>query len=116
MAEIIAPFGEAVKVELLGDQAETTIEVKNSMIIIDGATKKGELTRTLTLDTSSVELRPGFMILVSHQSNTGAENIAFGEGFQALDLVGPGGGKTVNQMFMYNGIEFVPTGEKIQIN
>ena len=105
------PFGN---VQVIPIGATGTIEIApgNQMVIVDGVTTQATGNTTLNVVLDGV--RPGGMMLVARKS-AATQTLTFGTGITAPVITGVAG-KTINQLFIFNGTAFVAAGDKIQID
>jgi len=112
MSTIRSPFGtpETIALTATGAQAVT---ITNDSTIIDGVTVEATGNRTINL-TIGTDVNIGAQILVQSKTN-GTETTIFGTGITTATITGVAG-KTINQLFMYNGTAFVAAGADQQID
>jgi hypothetical protein len=112
MDKPLYPAG-AHSTQLLTATGTQALTIANSFTIIDGKTtqRTGNLTLDLTLDA---ELRAGARILLKIKS-AATETFTFGTGIDAPVITGVAG-KTITQLFIYDGTIFYPAGTAVQVD
>jgi len=112
MGVIRYPFGvpETLALTATGAQALT---VNNQFTIIDGVTVQATGNRTINL-TLGENLQVGALLL-SQNKTAATETTTYGTGITSAVTTGVAG-KTITQLFVYNGTEFVAAGAQQQID
>lgn len=104
------PFGAADTL-VIAATGTTTATISADTYVSTLTTLTGNATLDLTL---SSELKPGAMLHLKVKT-TGIETFTFGTGIDAPVVTGVAG-KTWTQSFWYDGVVFLPTGVKQQID
>lgn len=106
------PFGNATVLSMTasGDQDFT---ITDNLTVVDGVTVEATAARTINL-TINTEVPAGAMLLVQSKTNA-TEATNFGTSITSAALTGVAG-KTINQLFIYNGTAFVAAGADQQID
>jgi hypothetical protein len=110
-AEISFPFGNA-DVQALAYAAVQNVEIKNHMTILEFAILTGDTTLNITLRQG---IKDGARLLIKVPATNAADDITFGAGIDAPNLIGVAG-KTKTQAFTLRNGVFYPDGAAVQID
>lgn len=105
------PFGAADK-QTIAYAANPVVTITNMMTILVFTILTGDTELDLIIDA---EVVPGAMILIRVPATTSGDDVTFGDGIDAPNLVGVAG-KTKTQAFVYDGTAFIPAGGPVQID
>ena len=108
-----SPFGLPDTSNAMTATGAQAVTIANQGTIIDGVTVEATGNRTLNLTINS-DIVAGATLLVQSKSNA-TETLTFGTSITSAVITGVAG-KTVNQLFIYNGTAFVAAGAKQQID
>lgn len=111
MDKVLWPVGAATH-EKPAYAATIAIEAWNRLTIVEPATLTGNATMNVDIDP---ETPKGAMLIVKVKATANSNDITFGTGIDAPNLVGAAG-KTKTQTFVYDGVAFIPTGAAVQID
>jgi hypothetical protein len=105
------PFGAADK-QAIAYAANPVVTITNMFTILTFAILTGDLELDLIIDD---EVKPGAMLLIRVPATANADDVTFGDGIDAPNLVGVAT-KTKTQLFVYDGVAFIPAGGPVQID
>lgn len=111
MSTLRAPFGAVDAQTIVAAGTDGAKTITNQFTTITTATLTGNVALAITV---GAEVKAGAMLLLVATTN-GTETITFSSGIVGPVITG-GAGKTVSQMFVYNGTKFYPAGAKIQVD
>lgn len=112
MNTLRAPFGAVDAQTILAAGTDGAKTITNQFTTI---TTVAALTGNVALAiTVGAEVKPGAMLHLVALTN-GSETITFSSGIVGPVITGSAG-KTVSQLFVYNGTKFYPAGAKIQVD
>jgi hypothetical protein len=107
------PFGTGPEVIALTATGAQAITVNNQFTIVDGVTVEATGNRTINV-TLGDNLKVGALLLSTNKTNA-TETTTYGTGITSAVTTGVSG-KTINQLFIYNGTAFVAAGAQQQID
>lgn len=112
MAVVSFPAGAVVVYTLTATGAQA-VTITSDWGEVDGVTTEATGNRTLNL-TINAGVKRGAQLLVRSKSNA-SETLTFGTSITSAVSTGSAG-KTINQLFTYNGTAFVAAGAEQQID
>ena len=107
------PFGSGPAVIALTATGAQAITVNNQFTIVDGVTVQATGNRTINV-TIGANVKPGALLLSTNKT-AGTETTTYGTNITSAVTTGVAG-KTINQLFIYNGTAFVAAGAQQQID
>lgn len=112
MTNIKWPFG-ALKTVALSATGAQAITITGQMTVIDGVTTQATANRTINL-TIKDNVEAGALIFIKNKTN-GTETTTYGTGITSAVTTGEAG-KTITQLFVYDGTAFLAAGAQQKID
>lgn len=112
MTNIKWPFGALKSVALTATGAQA-ITISGQMTVIDGATVQATGNRTINL-TINTNVEAGAVIFIKNKT-AATETTTYGTGITSAVTTGVAG-KTITQLFVYDGTAFLAAGAQQQID
>jgi hypothetical protein len=111
MATLKFPFGAVDAQTILAAGTDGAKTINSNFTTITTGVLTGNVALAITV---GAEVAAGAVIMLVAKMN-GTETITFSSGIVGPVITGSAG-KTVSQMFVYNGTKFYPAGAKIQVD
>lgn len=109
----IWPFGAGPEVIALTATDAQAITVNNQFTIVDGVTVQATGNRTINV-TLGANLKSGALLLSTNKT-VATQTTTYGTNITSAVTTGVAG-KTINQLFIFNGTAFVAAGAQQQID